>query len=172
MSEPGPLAASMLLDALTEFARAVDALPAPGRGGAIGRLNPGVITLLHVTRGTDRLRSFAIGGATDPWLAEQLAHEGKPPPFDDALEAFRRARAQLATFLESATGADMARIPIPKPIEGTPANLVGTSVEYLTARTAAHVFVHAGELSALASLVGAPDLGLPGAMAATSGREA
>lgn len=169
MSERRPLAASLLLDALSEFARVVDALPAPGRGGAIGRLNAGAVTLLHVTRDTDYVRSFAVGGEIDRWLIEQLGSDARPPPFDEGLAAFERARSQLGAFLEAATADDLARIAVPEPIEGLPAHLVGTTLEYVIARTASHIFVHAGEMSALASLVGAPDLGLPGAMAATRG---
>ena len=43
----------------------------------------------------------------------------------------------------------------------------------LLARSVAHLFAHAGELSAIASLVGAPDLGLPGRLThLTTQREA
>ncbi len=172
MPDQRPLAARLLLDALVEFTRAIDALPAPGRGGAIGRLNPGAVTLLHITRGIDNLRSVAVGADRDPWLTDQLAREAGPPPFDEALEAYHRARSPLASFLEQATAEELAAVPVPEPVDGMPAFLVGATLEYQVARTAAHVFAHAGELSALASLVGAPDLGLPGAMAATRGTEA
>ena len=172
MSDVRPLAAGLLLDALSEFARVIDALPAPGRGGAIGRLNPGAVTLLHITRGADNLRRFAVGGERDPWLTDQLASDAGPPRFDEAFAAYHRARAPLASFLEQATAEELAAAPVPEPIDGLPRHLVGETLEYLVARTAAHVLVHAGELSALASLVGAPDLGLPGAMAATRGSEA
>lgn len=171
MAADPPLAARLMLDALTEFRRVMDALPARGRGGAIGRLNPGSTTVLHVTRDTAYLGMFATGTAVDPWVLEQLAREDAPP-FPDAEAAFDGARGGLAPFLEAATNEDLARIAIPEPMEGLPAHLVGVPLEYLVARTAAHVFVHAGEMSALASLVGAPDLGLPGAMAATRGTEA
>lgn len=161
-----------MLDALTEFARVVEALPSPGRGGAIGRLNPGGATVFHVTRDTAFMVSFASGSAVDPWVLERLAPDAVPPSFPDARAAFDRARAALLPLLQNATAEEFARVPIPEPLPGLPTHLAGTTLEYLIARTAAHIFVHAGELSALASLVGAPDLGLPGNMAATRGRDA
>jgi len=159
-----------MLDALTEFARVVGALPAPGRGGAIGRLNPGSTTLLHVTRDTTYLVNFATGAPPDQWVIEQLETD-QAPRFDDALDAFVRGRTMLTPFLETAAAEDLARVAIPEPVEGLPTHLVGVPLEYLLARTAAHIFAHAGEMSALASLVGASDLGLPGEMAATRGSE-
>ena len=46
------------------------------------------------------------------------------------------------------------------------------NVAQLLDRAAAHLFVHAGELSAIASLVGTPDIGLPGAMRYSAGGRA
>ena len=168
MTEQPPLASRLLLDALTEFTRVIKALPTPGRGGAIGRLNPGASTVLHVARDTTYLGSIAGRSEVDPWVLEQLAGD-TPPSFDDACAAYDRARSQLASFFDTVTSEDLARVPIPEPVEGLPAHLAGATLEYLLTRTAAHILVHAGEMSALASLVGAPDLGLPGAMAATRG---
>ena len=165
MSAP-PLATHLMLDALTEFARVVDALPAPGRGGAIGRLNPGVATLLHITLHVSYLDQFATGAPADPWVVEHEA-AGTPPSFDEALEAFRRVHRSGATTLERLTAEDLRGVPLPEPLDGLSPFLVGLTLEYMTARTAAHTFAHAGELAALASLVRTPDLGLPGAMAAT-----
>lgn len=172
MTAQQPLAARLMLDALTEFRRATDALPAPGRGGAIGRLNAGSITVLHVTLHLTYLRTLATGEALDPWVLQHATEDESPPRFEDALAAFERASTGVTPFLESASSEDLARVAVPEPIDGLPSHLVGSTLEYLIARTAAHIFVHAGELSALASLVGAPDLGLPGAMAATRGTEA
>lgn len=161
-----PLAASLMIDALTEFARVVDALPAPGRGGAIGRLNPGLTTLLHITLQTSYIDQFASGDPVDLWVVEHAAAE-TPPPFSDAIEAFRRVHSSFASTFEGLTDDDLQRVPLPAPLEGLPTFLVGLTLEYMVARTAAHTFAHAGELAALASLVGTADLGLPGAMAAT-----
>ena len=162
--------ALLAIDALTEFERVVDAVPAPGRGGAIGRLNPAWWTVLHVTRQADFVQSFATGGERDAWLVEHGDDE-TAPPFDDVRAALARTRERLAAFCASATDEDLARVPLTEPVEGVPRHLVGVPLQQLLARTTAHLFAHAGEMSALASLVGAPDLGLPGVMAASRGLE-
>lgn len=156
--------ALLAIDALTEFERVVDAVPAPGRGGAIGRLNPAWWTVLHVTRQADFVQSFATGEALDPWLVEH-ADDETAPPFDDARTALARTRERLAGFCATASDQDLERRT--EQIEGVPQHLVGVPLQQLLARTTAHLFAHAGELSALASLVGAPDLGLPGEMPAS-----
>ena len=163
--------ALLAIDALTEFERVVDAIPAPGRGGPIGRLNPGWWTVLHVTRQADFLQSFATGRERDPWVVEH-ADDTERLPFDDVRAALARTRERLAAFLETATDEDLARVPLTEPVEGVPPHLLSVPLQQLLARTTGHLFAHAGELSALASLMGAPDLGLPGEMAASRGLEA
>ena len=164
-----PLAANMLIDALTEFSRVTDALPAPGRGGAIGRLNPGIVTLLHITHNVENLLSVVTDEEIDPWFKEQLAND-KIPSFEDAIKIFECVSAKMITYLKTTTTADMKRVSVPLEIqESAKLHLADTKIEYQVAQAAAQLFVHMGELSALASLVGAPDLGLPGAMIATSG---
>lgn len=164
-----PLAANMLIDALTEFSRVIDALPAPGRGGAIGRLNPGIVTLLHITRDVETLRSTVTDEEIHPWFKEQLAKD-KTLSFEDAIKIFEGVSNRMIAYLEMMTPADMEHDSVPLGIqENAKLDLADTKIEYHVAQTAAHLFVHMGELSALASLVGAPDLGLPGAMIATSG---
>jgi DinB family protein len=162
--------ALLAIDALTEFERVVDAIPAPGRGGPIGRLNPGWWTVLHVTRQADFVQSFATGEPRDPWVVEHADAEERLP-FDDVRAALARTRERLVAFCASASDEDLARVPLTEPVEGLPALLVGVPLQQILARTTAHLFAHAGELSALASLMGAPDLGLPGAMAASRGLE-
>jgi hypothetical protein len=163
--------ALLAIDSLTEFERVVDSLPAPGRGGAIGRLNPAWVTVLHVTRQADFLQSFATGGVRDPWVVEH-ADDEVAPPFDDMRAALARTRERLAGFCATATTEDLERIPLTESVEGLPPHLAGVPLQQLLARTTAHLFTHAGELSALASLVGAPDLSLPGVMAASRGLDA
>jgi len=158
--------ALLAIDALTEFERVVDAVPAPGRGGAIGRLNPAWWTVLHVIRQADFVQSFATGGKRDPWLVERGDDE-TAPPFDEVRAALARTRERLAGFCATASDEDLERLT--EQVEGVPQHLVGVPLQQLLARTTAHLFAHAGELSALASLVGAPDLGLPGVMAASRG---
>ena len=160
--------ALLAIDALTEFERVVDALPAPARGGPIGRLNPAWWTVIHVTRQADFLQSFATGGERDAWVVEH-AEDQTAPPFDDVRAALARTRERLVAFCASASDEDLARVPLTEPVEGFPRLAVGEQLRELVARTTAHVFVHAGELSALASLMGAPDLQLPGLMPATHG---
>jgi hypothetical protein len=149
----------LAIDALTEFERVVDAVPAPGRGGAIGRLNPAWWTVLHVVRQADFVQSFATGEALDPWIVEH-ADDKTAPPFDDVRTALARTRKRLTGFCATATEEDLERLT--EQVKGVP-------LQQLLARTTAHLFAHAGELSALASLVGAPDLGLPGVMPASRG---
>lgn len=160
--------ALLAIDALTEFERVVDAIPAPGRGGPIGRLNPGWWTVLHVTFQADFLQSFATGGERDPWVVEHAGAKERLP-FDDVRAALARTRERLVEFYSTATDEDLKRVPVPEPVEGLPAVVVGEELRELVARMIAHAFAHAGELSALASLMGAPDLGLPGRMRATHG---
>jgi hypothetical protein len=154
--------ALLAIDALTEFERVVDAVPAPGRGGAIGRLNPVWWTVLHVIRQADFMHSLATGEALDPWLVEHVDDE-RAPPFDDVRTALTRTRERLSRFCATATDEELERLSE----QGA-----GVPLQQLLARTTAHLFAHAGELSTLASLVGAPDLGLPGVMRASRGLEA
>jgi hypothetical protein len=158
--------ALLAIDALTEFERVVDAVPAPGRGGAIGRLNPAWWTVLHVILQADFVQSLATGGKRDPWLV-QHANDETAPPFDEVRAALGRTRERLAVFSATASDEDLERIT--EQVEGVPQYLIGVPLQQLLARTTAHLFAHAGELSTLASLVGAPDLGLPGVMAASNG---
>ena len=92
--------ALLAIDALTEFERVVDAVPAPGRGGAIGRLNPAWWTVLHVIRQADFVQSFATGGKRDPWLVERGDDE-TAPPFDEVRAALaERDRRELPMATE------------------------------------------------------------------------
>ncbi len=162
--------ALLAIDALTEFERVVDAIPAPGRGGPIGRLNPGWWTVLHVTFQADFVQAFATGGERDPWVVEHAGSEERLP-FDDVQAALARTRERLVAFCSTATDEDLERVPVPEAVDGMPAVVVGASLQQMIARTTGHLFSHAGELSALASLMGAPDLGLPGEMPASRGLE-
>lgn len=168
--EPRPSSLALLtIDAMTEFERVVDAVPAPGRGGAIGRLNPTWVTVLHVTRIADVLRALATGSEPDSWLAGRRG-DASPPDWEELREALARTRERLSSYCATATDAQLAQLP-PEPLPALqlPPWLSGTPLQPLVARVAAHTFAHAGELSALASLVGAPDLGLPGTMPASAG---
>jgi uncharacterized damage-inducible protein DinB len=165
-----PLSVRLMLDAMSEFDRVVDALPAPGRGGRIGRLNAGAYTLMHIAFTIDHLLRFTTGSELDGWVqanAGPAADPEQPPPFDDAEAALGRMNERLRTYLETVDEAEKARQP-----EGLPEGWAGATVEYILTNAASHTLVHAGEMSALASLVGAPDLQLPGIMPAVRGESA
>ena len=156
-----PYLVALLLDAYAEFDRAIAALPAPGRGGAIGRLNPGALTVAHVAAQQDRYFNVAARGIEDdPWLAEfsRRAAEGAfAPPFGEASEAWTRVSAGVRPYLEGLTDAGLESEVRQLEVWPWPPR-----VGELVARSIGHIFAHAGELAALGSLVGSPDLGLPG----------
>ena len=176
LSLPGPLArcqlieasdasaaslVPLLLDGLDEVRRVADALPVPACVGAFARLNAGSFIVAHVANREDLLWNVGARGHTrDAWLEAANVGPGAPrsvPAWDDARASLDRIIEGVTPFLESLT----------------PADLAGT-VEYRgaqhpmgaqLARSAAHVFYHAGELQALGSLAGMPDQGLPGRLA-------
>lgn len=156
-----PRLVRLLWDAWDELDRVAAALPAPGRGRPIGRLNAGGWIVAHVAAQQDAYWcAGAQGLEADAWLADRavgFGSEPSEPPFGEALAAFGRVRARATPWLRSLREADLDRRAI------LPAGAEAErSAGDLLARSAAHVFAHAGELSAIASLVGAPDLGVPG----------
>ena len=159
MSEdPRPHALVRLLwDAYDEVERVAEAMPPPGRGGAIGRLNSGGWIVAHLASQQDRYWNVAAQGLEpDAWLTEQQVGTGEEPStpvFGEALEAFQRVRARAIPYQRSLRGEDLA---------STIGRRRPSTVEALLARSAAHLLVHTGEMAAIASLVGAGDLGLPG----------
>ena len=160
-----PVVVRLLLDAYEAFAQAADNVPAPGRGGALGRLNSGGWIVAHVAEQQDRVWNSGVQRLpADDWIAlraNEVRSGAAPsePPFDEAREALRRvcerAAAYLSTLDEAAVVAGDAG---------------GQALAEQAARSAAHIFVHAGELAAIASLVGAPDIALPGALLHVRGR--
>lgn len=176
LSLPGPLARSqhieasdttsislvpLLLDGLDEVRRVADALPVPAQVGAFARLNAGSFIVAHVADREDLLWNLGARGRTrDAWLEAADVGPGSPrsvPAWDGARESLDRIIEGVTPYLESLTAI----------------NLAGT-VEYRgvqhpmgaqLARSAAHAFCHAGELQALGSLAGMPDLRLPGYLA-------
>jgi hypothetical protein len=155
----------LLLDARDEFRRVAEAVPNPGRGGAIGRLNPGSFIVAHIASQDDRVWNVGAQGLKgDPWMRDANAGHGAPrstPDYAEALAALDRAFARSTTFLEGLDEAELER-PLSS---GVPGRTVGAQL----ARSIGHTWAHAGELSALASLVGAADLGLPGRLPHSSG---
>lgn len=176
LSLPGPLArcqqveaadpsaltlVPLLLDGLDEVRRVADALPVPAQVGAFARLNAGSFIVAHVANREDLLWNAGTRGRPrDPWLEAANVGPGAPrsvPNWDAAREALDRTVDAVAPHLESMTAADLTSA-----VEYRGAHHV-TGAQL--ARSAAHVFYHAGELQALGSLAGMPDQDLPGHLA-------
>ena len=163
LNEPRPPTrlAALLLDAYAAVLVTARKLPAPGQGGAIGRLSPGGWVIGHLADQQDRTWNVGAQGLdADPWLAEHGAvfrtgAEPSTPVFADALATFERVTARARLDLDAL---DASAVEAPASGSDEP---LGVRL----ARHAAHLFVHAGELASLASLVGQPDAPLPGPLA-------
>ena len=73
LNEPRPPTrlAALLLDAYAAVLVTARKLPAPGQGGAIGRLSPGGWVIGHLADQQDRTWNVGAQGLdADPWLAE------------------------------------------------------------------------------------------------------
>lgn len=166
------LLARLLRDALDEFERAAAHVPAPGRGGALGPLSTSGWIVGHVAAIQDRWLTFAgADGTPDEWCntwadrqRTEVPYGQLVTPIEDALDAFRRVRKRAFRFLDHL---DPARLRVPANLAGTEWANSGATVGYQVARSVAHAFVHAGDLTVIASLAGAGDLGLPGALSRT-----
>ena len=151
----------MLLDGLDEVRRMADGLPVPAQIGAFARLNAGSFIVAHVANREDLLWNAVVRGTPrDTWLEGANVGRGAPrsvPLWDEARASLDRTIEAITPIVESLTPADLTRI-----VEwnGVPGPL-GAQL----ARSAAHVFYHAGELQALGSLAGMPSLSLPGLLA-------
>ena len=170
---PDTLFQRLLLDAQDEFRAAIQHVPNPGRGGAIGSLNPSAWTIAHVAAFQDIwLNGYCQAGARDPWAQEWFAQaysgpsSQTAPPFADAVEAFERITASTDPWLMEASWDRLLEVPLLP--DTAPPWWQGVSKAYLVARSIAHIYVHAGELSVLASLMAAGDLGLPGTLPRTT----
>ena len=98
----------------------------------------------------------------DPWLEAQRVNFGDAPSDPDlaeAIEAFRRVRSRAIPWLRRLDASRLDGF-----ARRSPSLRRDQSVSDLLSRSVAHLFAHAGELSAIASLAGAPDLGVPGRM--------
>lgn len=148
----------LLLDGLDEVRRVADALPVPARAGAFARLNAGSFIVAHVANREDLLwNAGARRRPRDAWLEAANVGPGAPrsvPDWGAARESLDRTIEAVTPCLESLAPADLAATLVYRGNE----HPVGAQL----ARSAAHVFYHAGELQALGSLAGMPDVGLPG----------
>ena len=150
----------MLLDGLDEVRRIADALPVPAQVDAFARLNAGSFIVAHVANREDLLWNLGMRGTRDPWLEAANVGPGAPrsvPNWDDARESLDRTIEAVTPYLQTLTPSDLAGTLMYRGDE----HPIGAQL----ARSAAHVFYHAGELQALGSLAAMPDLGLPGRLA-------
>ncbi|MYH41604.1 MAG: DinB family protein [Chloroflexi bacterium] len=166
MTQPAagpPLLVKMQLDALDELARVADAMPEGARDADVPGLNSAGWTLAHLATQQDQYWNVAGQSLEpDPWLAEQRATYGSEPApiaFSDARAALARVDGRCRGYLEAVRRPDFDEVQRRPPASGADQTLGD-----LLARSVAHIFAHAGELATLASMWGAPDMGLPGAM--------
>ncbi len=163
----------LLLDAQAEFLSAIDHVPNPGRGGSIGSLNPAGWTVMHVAEvQSGWIREFAAAAPPDDQLYAwfRASHRQRPeehtPPYAEARATFERMTEDTAAMVTGWTWDDLLK-PATLPADAPP-SWQGQTRAYLVARSIAHAFVHAGELSLIASLMAGDDLGLPGALTHSS----
>jgi|GEM_PF-2851023 len=159
----------LFLDAQDEFRAAIDHVPNPGRGGSIGGLNPAGWTIMHVAEvQSGWIREFAAAAPPDDELyawfrsSERQRPEDHTPPYDEARANFDRMAEDTAAMVTGWSWEELLQ-PITLP-EDAPKAWHGATRAYLVARSVAHAFVHAGELSLVAALMAADDLSLPGTL--------
>ena len=172
-----PLIARLLLDAQDEFLRAADAVPTSGRNERVGHLNAAGWVVAHAGFFHDVWINVDGRGRTveecEPWLRawirRQDASRGVPVDagFDEARAAVGRVVERATPFIESLTDEALHEVPAFEEGAWGP----GTTLGYLVARDIAHLFAHASELVAIATAAGGSDIGLPGRMSHTSGKE-
>lgn len=157
----------LFLDAQDEFRAAIEHVPNPGRGGSIGGLNPAGWTIMHVAEvQSGWIREFAAAAPPDEELhawfraSERQRPEDHTPPYDEARAVFERMAEDTAALVMGWSWDELLE-PATLP-DSAPKAWHGVSRAYLVARSVAHAFVHAGELSLVAALMAADDLSLPG----------
>jgi len=153
----------LTIDAVNDFQRTVNAVPAPGLGGAIGRLNSVRATIVHVIHQLNSVVSIISE-------IEQPAH------FDEEIENidFHKLTSVLNFHSEKTIilCKNLTSIELRQPVQTSelaiiPSQYHGTSCEQLLAWTTAHLFTHTGEISTIAFLMGAQNITLPGKMQAS-----
>ncbi len=157
----------LLFDAFDELERVAEALAGLDASGApaagADRLNSGGWIVAHVAKQQDLYWNAELQGLErDAWLEDQRVGFGDAPSAPDlaaAIEAFRRVRSRAIPWLRRLDPARLDEV-VPRSPNMRREQRVGD----LLSRSIAHLFAHAGELSAIASLAGGPDLGVPGRM--------
>lgn len=164
MTPPLPLAARFLLDAQDEFLRAIDHLPAPGRGGSLGRLNAAGWVIAHLASAHDVWINVTVAGnERDPWAAQWAERQSAATlasplatPFAEARDAYLAIAGRATEVVQSLDAAALAReLHTPRGV---------FTAGYFVARAPGHLLAHAGELAVIGALVTAPELDLPGAL--------
>ncbi len=171
MTPPHPLAARFLLDAQDEFLRAIDHIPAPGRGGPLGRLNAAGWVIAHAAWSHDYfVNVLAAGREPDAWAAQWAAAQREatlarplPTPYAEARDAYLAITARASEVVESLDASTFGR--------EIQTRYGPSTVGYVICRAPAHLFAHAGELAVIGALVTAPDLDLPGALPRVAGTD-
>lgn len=163
-----PRLVRLLWDAYDEVERVAGALPTPGQGRAIGRLNAGSWIVAHVAQ---QQEAYWCTGAQrldpDEWLAGLdvgFGSEPSVPDYAESLAAFGRVRARAIPYLRSLRDVDLDSV-----MESSAGSGRAPTVGDLLVRSVGHLFVHTGELATIASLVGAPDMGPPGRLTHSTG---
>ncbi|MCK9496481.1 MAG: DinB family protein [Dehalococcoidia bacterium] len=156
----------LFLDAQEEFLKAIDHVPNPGRGGPIGGLNPAGWTVMHLAAWQHAwIGGTALGAPPDEgtraWVEGSQAQPvvEHTPPYDVAHGHFERIAEQTSRWVESWSWEGLLE---PASVEAPNRPWAGATRAYLVARSIAHAFVHAGDLTVVAALMARGDLGLPG----------
>lgn len=158
----------LFLDAQEEFLKTIDHVPNPGRGGAIGSLNPAGWVVAHLASIEDAwINVFCAQDQPEPWIDAwfgRIRREGQSdattPAYADAHASFERVAENACRWVESWSWEEMEqRASLPP---DAPPDWRGNTRTYLVARSIAHAYIHMGDLSVIASLMAADDLGLPG----------
>ena len=162
----------LLLDAREQFARVADAVPVPAQHGAFRRLNAGGWIVAHIAAQDDQYWNVGAQGLEpDPWLASLDVGYGSPPSaphYGEATTALRRSNERSREYIESLRDAAQAG-ELERVVRRSPAGFGDQTLRDLLVRQTAHDYALAGELSAIASLAGVPDLMLPGTLAHSDG---
>ena len=174
-----PLIVRLLLDAQSEFLRAADAIPVDAGDARRDGLNAPGWVLAHAGFFHDVWINVDAQGKTpddcEPWLRawfkrQQSAGFTDPidAPFAEARHALDVVVERVTAYLSSLTDAALDEVPPYEEGAWPP----GTKRGYFVARDIAHLFAHASELNLIATAAGGTDIGLPGNMRHTSGRDA
>lgn len=173
----GPFLTRLLLDAQGEFLRAADAVPVEACDRVIPGLNTPGWVVAHAGFYHDVWINVDAQGKPidecDPWPREWVrrqdaaGHDPIEADFGEARAALDRVVKRATPFLRSVTEASLNEVPAYEEGAFPP----GTTQGYLISRDIAHLFAHASELNVISTLAGGTDIGLPGRLPHTSGRD-